>query len=272
MRDEKDLVFDVGAHVGDDSDFYLKLGFRVVAVEANPSLAARLRQRFAADIHSGRYVLVDKAIGTGHEPIKFFVNRKTSTWGTADPSWALRNRRLGADSDEISVASVPFADLLQTYGCPYYLKIDIQGADMLCVMALKSVGCSPDYLSIASSKTSWRELLKEFDALESLGYTRFKVVNQSTHKPGNFTSRNGAQIAHAFAAGASGPFGENLAGEWLSRHRAIMRYVPIFMMYKTIGDNTFLDRHASTVRRIPILEGLMGRVSWYDTHATRAPG
>ncbi len=31
-----DLVFDVGAHKGEDSDFYLNLGYRVVAVEANP--------------------------------------------------------------------------------------------------------------------------------------------------------------------------------------------------------------------------------------------
>jgi FkbM family methyltransferase len=272
VREEKDLVFDVGAHVGDDSDFYLKLGFRVVAVEANPGLAAGLRQRFAAEIDSGRYVLVDKAIGSGHEPIKFFVNRKTSVWGTADPSWALRNRRLGAESDEISVPSVPFTDLLQTYGCPYYLKIDIQGADMLCVTALESAGCSPTYISIASSKTSWRGLLKEFDALERLRYTRFKVVNQGTHKPGRFTTRNGTQLAYAFEAGASGPFGADLAGKWLTRSRAIMKYVPIFLMYKSMGDNTFLDRHAGTVRRIPILEGLMGRVSWYDTHATRSPG
>jgi FkbM family methyltransferase len=272
VREEKDLVFDVGAHVGDDSDFYLKLGFRVVAVEANPSLAARLRERFAAEIHSGRYMLVNKAIGSGHEPITFFVNRKTSVWGTADPSWALRNRRLGAESDEISVPSVPFSDLLQTYGCPYYLKIDIQGADMLCVIALKSAGCKPTHISIASSKTSWRDLLKEFEALEGLGYTKFKVVNQSAHQAGSYTTRNGAQIAYAFEAGASGPFGDNLAGDWLSRNRAIMKYVPIFMMYKTMGDNTFLDRHASTVRRIPVLEGLMGRVSWYDTHATRSPG
>ena len=272
MREEEDLVFDVGAHVGDDSDFYLKLGFRVVAVEANPSLAARLKQRFAAEIDGGRYVLVDKAIGSGHEEITFFVNRKTSVWGTADPSWALRNQRLGAESDEIRVPSVPFGELLQTYGCPYYLKIDIQGADMLCVTALKSADCRPTYLSVASSKTSWRDLLKEFDALESLGYTKFKVVNQGTHKSGQFTARNGRQVTHAFEAGASGPFGDDLTGEWLTRNRAIMRYVPIFMMYKTMGDNTFLDRHASTVRRIPILEGLIGRVSWYDTHATRSQG
>ena len=33
-----DLIYDVGAHKGENSDFYLRLGFRVVAVEANPML------------------------------------------------------------------------------------------------------------------------------------------------------------------------------------------------------------------------------------------
>ena len=270
MREEQDLVFDVGAHLGEDSDFYLKLGFRVVAVEANPTLAERLRERFAVEIRNRTYVLVDKAISTSHQKISFFVNKRTSVWGTTDPSWALRNRLLGADSEEIRVPSVPFLDVLQTYGCPHYLKIDIEGADMLCVAALRSIDCRPTYISIESSKTSWRELLNEFDALESLGYTRFKVVNQATLKPGQFSTRHGLQISYGFEEGASGPFGDNLAGNWLTRRSAILRYVPIFIMYKTMGDNTFLDRHASTVRRIPILRELLGRVGWYDTHATRS--
>jgi hypothetical protein len=32
------LVFDIGCHRGEDSDFYLQKGFRIVAVEANPAL------------------------------------------------------------------------------------------------------------------------------------------------------------------------------------------------------------------------------------------
>lgn len=32
------LIYDVGLHRGEDTDFYLKKGFHVVALEANPEL------------------------------------------------------------------------------------------------------------------------------------------------------------------------------------------------------------------------------------------
>ena len=34
-----DLIYDIGQHTGEDTAFYLGKGFRVVAVEANPTLA-----------------------------------------------------------------------------------------------------------------------------------------------------------------------------------------------------------------------------------------
>ena len=43
---DRSLIFDVGCNDGQDSDFYLKKGFRVVAVEANPALCEGLRLAF----------------------------------------------------------------------------------------------------------------------------------------------------------------------------------------------------------------------------------
>ena len=40
---DRSLIFDVGCNDGQDSDFYLKKGFRVVAVEANPALCELLK-------------------------------------------------------------------------------------------------------------------------------------------------------------------------------------------------------------------------------------
>ena len=37
------LIYDVGLHRGEDTDFYLKMGFGVVAVEANPELIAQCK-------------------------------------------------------------------------------------------------------------------------------------------------------------------------------------------------------------------------------------
>jgi FkbM family methyltransferase len=259
-----DLIFDLGAHRGEDSDFYLKLGYRVVAVEANPALVAELRQRFHREIAEGIYTVVDKAVADDAE-VSFYVNRDMSIWGTTDLNWVERNRRLGTESDEIKVAGITIPALISSYGCPRYLKIDLEGIDVKCVKALHGLKCRPVYMSIESSKTSWSELMTELDELEELGYSKFKVVNQRKHKGGVFLSRSGSSVSHAFNEHSSGPFGEYLDGPWLSKRETILHYLPIHVVYKTIGDNTLSSR---VVRRIPVVRGLLDNlVSWYDTHA-----
>ena len=53
------LIFDVGAHKGEDTTFYLKKGFKVIAVEANPALAQGLRDRFQWAIEPGQLTVVE---------------------------------------------------------------------------------------------------------------------------------------------------------------------------------------------------------------------
>jgi FkbM family methyltransferase len=259
-----DLIFDVGAHRGEDSEFYLKLGYRVVGIEANPELAAELKDRHRLEIERGAYAVVDKAISETPGTISFFVNKKLSVWGTADPDWARRNKGMGADSEEIKVPSIRFSEVLEQHGCPHYLKIDVEGADMLCVRALLGTTCRPTYISVESNKTSWRELMREFDTFEQLGYHRFKVVDQRLHRNGQYKSRGGAMVQHTFVGGTTGPFGEDLDGPWLTKQQAIRAYIPIFLLYKTLGDNTLLSR---LLKNVPFLRRLVDKVSWYDTHA-----
>ncbi|MFZ5722402.1 MAG: FkbM family methyltransferase [Pseudomonadota bacterium] len=261
-----DLVFDVGAHRGEDSAFYLRLGYQVVAVEANPELVAGLRERFAGEILSGQLEVVPYAIDENEGDVLFYVNKKLSVWGTTSADWARRNQGLGADSEVVRVGSVAFATLLRQHGVPHYLKIDIEGADLQCVRALSGFAARPRYLSLESTKTSWRALLAEFDLLESLGYDRFQVVNQRHHRKRNgiYVELSGARFGYAFPPDSSGPFGECLGGEWLTRREALARYRWIFLGYFLFGDNT---PGARLVRRIPFLRRALRHVSWYDTHA-----
>ena len=59
---QRDLIFDFGMHDGSDTAYYLRKGFRVVAVEANPELVAAGQSRFRAEIAEGRLTIVNKAI------------------------------------------------------------------------------------------------------------------------------------------------------------------------------------------------------------------
>ncbi|SFB35215.1 FkbM family methyltransferase [Azotobacter beijerinckii] len=264
-----DLIFDVGAHKGEDCDFYFKLGYRVVAVEANPALAEHLKERFSEEINDGSLILLNKAIGDTEGTTSFFINKKRSVWGTTDPHWVKRNKARGAESEEIKVESTLLSNIINAYGCPHYLKIDIEGADMACVNGLKALKQRPKYISLESTMTSWLDLLNELNTLEKLGYTKFKLVNQKKHEDGKFRNRNGELISHSFEEGASGPFGDDLEGPWLTKRQAIRAYMPIFIRYKTVGVDSL---PLKTIKRIPFLHHAYRTLcfdSWYDTHAMR---
>jgi len=57
-----ELIYDVGMDNGDDSEFYLSKGFRVVAVEADPDLCRAAEERFEPFIRSGQLTIVNRAI------------------------------------------------------------------------------------------------------------------------------------------------------------------------------------------------------------------
>jgi len=270
MQAADDLIFDVGFHKGEDTEFYLKKGFRVVAVEANPVLYAAGIERFKKEIDAGRLTLLNVAIADIDGPVRFFVNPRVTEWGTISPDFAARNRQLGAASDAITVQGLRFDRILREFGVPYYLKIDIEGADVLCLEGLLRVSARPTHLSLESSKTSWAALVAEFARLRALGYGRFKVVSQEgvQYQQCPNPAREGRHVEHRFLRGASGAFGEEAPGKWLSERQAIRRYRRIFLQYRLFGDaGWFTER---TLRRSVLwrLIKYLPKSDWYDTHAT----
>jgi FkbM family methyltransferase len=273
-----DLIYDVGMHRGEDTAFYLNKGYRVVGFEADPELADECRRRFAPAIAQGRLEIVEGAIcahPASGKTIAFYRNRSNSVWGTIECEWAERNARLGCPSERVEVAVVDFRDCLERFGVPHYLKIDIEGADFVCVEALAGVATRPEFLSVESSKADFDALVREFDLLCALGYKRFAVVQQANVHSSPFDGRTlaGKPLRHVFEPGASGPFGEDLRDAYVSREEAIDTYRRIFELYRRYGDDSklrsswwgrMLWRGASEFSRRVLRSPLPG---WYDTHA-----
>lgn len=263
------LIYDVGAHRGEDTAFYLLKGFRVVAVEASPVLAAELRDRFAGEIAAGQLEVLNAAIASDARPVPFFANTRKSNWGTTSLRRAERNRRRGAPSRVVMVDGVPFETVLHRFGMPYYLKIDIEGVDGLCLEALRTFPCRPRYVSLESTQTSWDELVAEFDLLESLGYHRFKVVAQhqvDKQVPPN-PAREGRHVPHRFELGSTGQFGAEAPGEWVDRETALEMYRPVFTAYALFGDDGIVKRDAALAEHLAKYVPAPTEIGWYDTHA-----
>jgi FkbM family methyltransferase len=260
MRDDQ-LIFDVGCNNGQDAEFYLRKGFRVIGVEANPALCSDLKNRFSAQIDDGTFVLIDKAIAEHDGEVQFFVNEKADIWGTIRADQADRNAAMGAPSTKIVVPSITFASLIERFGVPYYLKIDIEGADLLCLEGLVKFRERPKFVSFENEQSNLLECFEGLNLLKKLGYARFQIVDQSLipeQSPPN-PSREGVYSNYRFDLGATGLFGRELPGKWLAYGATAATYTTIFIWNKLYG----LSKRIPGVRRIvPQVRG-----SWYDTHA-----
>jgi FkbM family methyltransferase len=263
MRVDPNLIFDIGGHNGQDTEFYLKRGFNVVTVEADPDLAGGLRHRFAAEVADGRLTIVEAAIfdrsGSG-----VFYKFGTSVFGTTLPDWASRNREMGQSFEEIEVAFTTIGDLIRQYGVPYFMKVDIEGADMLCIEGLRGVP-PPQYLSVEIEKHDFDRFRRDLAAISTLGYRSFQLVQQERVPFARIPDppREGPAADHRFAFGASGLFGRELPDDaWMTAEALVAAYAPIVRRHAIFGD------YALGKRWLPrqILRVLRLYPGWHDLH------
>jgi FkbM family methyltransferase len=245
----RSLIYDVGMHKGDDTAFYLDKGFSVIAFEANPDLCEFCRDKFHEYIEQSKLIIVEGAVldirspDTGQDKVRFFKNRNVSAWGTICEHLALRNERLRSHSQAIEVKALDFTKCLQENGIPYYMKIDIEGADIQCLKALLKFSQRPDYVSIESDKVSFANLIEEFNLLEELGYKEFKAIAQ--HNVGFQVPPNPPREgSYSSRPGDSGLFGKELDNEWKNRNAILLEYQKIYESYTVDCVSQWYDTHA----------------------------
>jgi FkbM family methyltransferase len=263
------MIMDVGMHLGEDTAFYLSKGFRVVAIEAHPEFVSKNRREFEQFMKDGLLEIVPCAIAEAKGVIPFHIFADKSDWGTIDRDYAQRNILRGASHQIVEVPCVTFQSVLEQFGVPYYLKIDIEGSDLLCVRALHGFAERPKHVSL---ELALLEMDKTFEALShlfSLGYRRFKIVNQALNHKQRCPNppREGKYVDAKFNQQMSGPFGEEAAGEWMGVEQTFLKCRRILKAqanFSPEGRFHYLRGiHNNLMRRLGAEP-----LGWYDIHAT----
>lgn len=275
------LVFDLGFHRGEDTEHYLAMGHRVVAVEADPGLWKKGTERFSGAIDAQRLVLLNAAVvgaGRGLSEVHFHPHGSRSEWGSVDPRWVRRNKELfGSPNDPpVSVVAISLPELVHCHGCPWYLKIDIEGADEEVLEDLSVLDELPEYVSWETGKESYRSVRARHRSMHALGYDRFRIVQQcyQDDRPA-VMSKEGFPVH--LLPGSSGPLPADLPQPWRSLEGTLRRYLLLFLIYRLIGPGSIFQRASRSERAW--LSALPKRIvawadrrrmpfpGWYDSHA-----
>jgi FkbM family methyltransferase len=144
----------------------------VVAVDADPVMVEACRDRFVGEIKSGKLTILNVGIAAKRERLCFWLHKRNRPWSSfhRNPEWP------DEDCEMVEVQCVPFREIIAEYGVPFYLKVDIEGADGLCLAALTPDDL-PKYLSFEAGPLS----LYGVCFLATLGYNAFKLIDQTAH-------------------------------------------------------------------------------------------
>jgi len=164
-----ETIFDIGMYDGADTRYYLECGFQVIAVEANPDLVQSATERFRDQIASGQLTCVNAAISPNGEAVELALSGADLGSSSIFTERVAYRQPIGS----IKVPGVTLPQLFERYGVTHYLKVDIEGADRLCVLSLTSSN-RPRFLSFEVSDDV-NELVEH---TEKIGFKHFKIIHQ----------------------------------------------------------------------------------------------
>ncbi|MDX1665534.1 MAG: FkbM family methyltransferase, partial [Candidatus Promineifilaceae bacterium] len=164
-----DLVFDVGANVGNLTEAFIDLGSSVVAVDPHPYCVDLLDRRFAENDH---VTVIPCALSDQTGALPFYPSLDNHATSTLSRRWKDESRYAGSRSwaapRQVSVTTLDH--LIAQHGRPQFCKIDVEGHEL---HVLKGLSSPIPFLSFEVTG----EFLDEADQcaqhLETLGPVRF---------------------------------------------------------------------------------------------------
>ncbi|MFF5074741.1 FkbM family methyltransferase [Micromonospora olivasterospora] len=170
-----DLVFDVGAHVGDRVGSFRRLGARVVAVEPQPLCVRALRALYVDD---DRVTAVEAACGARSGVVELHVNSANPTVSTASSHFLRAADGAGGWEGEvwdstIEVRCVSLDGLIAEHGEPAFVKIDVEGFEDAVLTGLSRALPALSFEFTTIERPLARRCL---DRLVALGFTGFNVA------------------------------------------------------------------------------------------------
>jgi FkbM family methyltransferase len=174
------LIFDIGANRGRYTQtFAVNSENTIISVEASPNMFNILKETVAEFTN---VTALEYAVSDSKDSYITFYNCQTDVLSTLDINWLTSSEsRFGNHQgryNAIQVKTITLDALIEKYGIPDMLKIDVEGAEEHVIRSLsKKVP-----MLLFEWAAEWKDSLKRaIDHLTSLGFTKFHVQKQDIY-------------------------------------------------------------------------------------------
>lgn len=200
-----DLVFDVGAGDGTMTDRLVARGARVVCVEAHPTRASALRERYGVVRGAGR--LGEAGASAGAPPVV-----------VVDVGVANRTGRIPTSVPGIAIKLTTLDEMIRAFGTPSYCRIDV-GGDPESILDGLTVATEPviPLLSFEFKAARIENMRRAVERLTRLGYRRFNWCRAPRAELVASAWRSARELLDEIARESAGLDGASLRGDLFAR-------------------------------------------------------
>lgn len=170
---KNDLVFDIGANLGEKTKIFLKCGARVIAVEPQKACLKKLNERYK----SNKNVKIEPfGLSSEKSSATIYTSTLSNAVSTFSKKWQKGRfeNEINWDGEEL-VEMITLEDLIQQHGVPKFCKIDVEGFELEVIKGLKS---KIPVISFEFSEEFVDETIEIIEILSKLGFTEFNLLEE----------------------------------------------------------------------------------------------
>jgi len=168
-----DLIFDVGANIGNKTVQYLAHGARVICFEPQPICVKQLEKRFAKNKD---VTIVAKGIADKPGELELALCPRAGTLATFSQQEQIQGRfaeHAYTWTHKVMVPVTTLDAMIAIFGLPVFCKIDVENFELEVLQGLsKPIRC----ISFEYHQEFFNNAVKCIEQLQSIGYTKFNFT------------------------------------------------------------------------------------------------
>lgn len=155
------LVFDVGANIGEVTKKFINAGAKVVAIEPQSEITV-------GENYKGVYAIKNMCLSDKIGNVMFYTNNRSTTTATCFEDWKLIQPQK-AKWVEVTMRAATLDALIEEFGKPKYIKIDVEGYEH---KVLGGLSHKVDFISFEFTSGYWETFSESIKVVEKLGFKK----------------------------------------------------------------------------------------------------